>query len=52
MVPAGASTVVEFTEVFDRSALAMSQEEVNFAVPVGLNWNEHFSGSAVTVTGV
>ena len=28
----------------------MSQLEVNFTVPVGLNWNEHSAGSAVTVT--
>jgi hypothetical protein len=29
----------------------MSQEVVNLAVPVGLNWNEQSAGSAVTVTG-
>jgi len=28
----------------------MSQELVNFFVPVGLNWNEHSLGSAVTTT--
>jgi hypothetical protein len=30
----------------------MSQELVNLAVPTGLNWNEQFAGSAVTVTVV
>ncbi len=30
----------------------MSQDEVNFDVPVGLNWNEQSSGSAVTTTSV
>jgi len=29
----------------------MSQEEVKLAVPVGLNWNEHSAGSAITTTG-
>ena len=29
----------------------MSQEVVNFSVPVSLNWNEHSAGSAMTVTG-
>jgi hypothetical protein len=29
----------------------MSQDVVNFAVPTGLNWNEHSDGSAMTVTG-
>ena len=29
----------------------MSQDVVNFSVPVGLNWNEHSAGSAMTVTG-
>ena len=29
----------------------MSQLVVNFSVPVGLNWNEHSPGSAITVTG-
>ena len=28
----------------------MSQELVNLTVPVGLNWNEHSFGSAVTIT--
>jgi len=28
----------------------MSHELVNLAVPVGLNWNEHSAGSAVTTT--
>src|SRR4051812_42305560 len=28
----------------------MSHELVNLAVPVGLNWNEHSAGSAVTIT--
>ena len=28
----------------------MSHELVNLAVPVGLNWNEQVSGSALTVT--
>ncbi len=28
----------------------MSQELVNLDVPVGLNWNEHWSLSASTVT--
>src|SRR5512134_902428 len=45
-VPAGASTVVALAELRARSALAMSQELVNFAVPVGLNWNEQSAGSA------
>jgi hypothetical protein len=34
-----------------RNDLAMSHELVNFAVPVGLNWNEQSAGSAVTTTG-
>ncbi|CAJ7046517.1 Uncharacterised protein [Burkholderia pseudomallei] len=29
----------------------MSQDDVNFAVPTGLNWNEHSSGLATTVIG-
>ena len=29
----------------------MSHDVVNFAVPVGLNWNEHSAGSANTTTG-
>ena len=29
----------------------MSHELVKLAVPVGLNWNEHSLGSAVTTTG-
>ena len=32
-------------------AFAMSHEEVNFLVPVGLNWNWHSLGSATTITG-
>ena len=49
-VPAGASTVVALTELRASSALAMSHELVNFAVPVGLNWNEQSAGSAMIVT--
>src|SRR6266540_1824965 len=50
MVPPGALTVVAFTELRASSALTMSQEFVNFAVPVGLNWNEQSAGSAMMVT--
>src|SRR6266487_3395801 len=49
-VPPGASTVVAFTELRASSALTMSQEFVNFTVPVGLNWNEQSAGSAMMVT--
>ncbi|MNN97411.1 hypothetical protein D3C81_2165690 [compost metagenome] len=31
--------------------LARSQELVNLALPTGSNWNEHWLGSAITVTG-
>ena len=51
-MPGSPTTVVEFTEVRDSSALAMSQDEVKVAVPVGLNWNEQSSGATVTTTGV
>src|SRR6266852_2411035 len=51
-VPPGALTVVAFTELRASSALAMSQEFVNLAVPVGLNWNEQSAGSAMMVTCV
>ena len=47
--PAGPSTVVEFTENEYSFALAISQELVNFTVPVGLNWNEQSVGEAITV---
>ncbi|MNY60823.1 hypothetical protein D3C86_1974230 [compost metagenome] len=33
------------------TVLARSQELVNLALPTGSNWNEHWSGSAITVTG-
>ena len=42
--------VVALTELRASRALAMSQEFVNFAVPVGLNWNEQSAGSAMMVT--
>src|SRR4029450_346950 len=48
-VPPGAATVVAFTELRASSALTMSQEFVNFTVPVGLNWNEQSAGSAMMV---
>ncbi|MNE84070.1 hypothetical protein D3C80_1809390 [compost metagenome] len=34
------------------TVLARSQELVNLALPTGSNWNEHWSGSAITVTGL
>ena len=49
-MPPGAATVVAFTELRASSALTMSQEFVNFTVPVGLNWNEQSAGSAMMVT--
>src|SRR5215218_5356419 len=52
MVPPGALTVVALTELRASSALATSQELVNFAVPVGLNWKEQSAGSAMIVTCV
>ena len=34
------------------AAFTTSQPDVNLAVPVGLNWNEHSFLSAVTTTGM
>ena len=50
-MPAGSAAFSYGTPRRTSVDLATSQDEVNFEVPTGLNWNEHSAGSAVTTTG-
>ena len=50
-VPGGAGSTVYGTPALARAAVAMSQELVNFFLPIGSNWKLQVSGSATTTAG-